>query len=313
MTDNNKSDTSSYLDLAPLYGSSLRDQLTIRTMKRGMLKPDTFHEKRLLGQPAGVNVLLVLFNRYHNYVYNILLKINEGGRFTLASKPDASLEDQAEALAKQDHDSFNTARLIVCAFYASIAPGDYLRAIMNLHSSNTDWSLDPRQKIGQHYDGEGVPRGVGNQVSVEFNLLYRFHSCISKKDERWTNDFFLKLFPGRKVEDLENLSLRELGQGLARFEKTIPVEPSERTFDGLERQSDGRFKDEDLVRILKEAMEDPAGSFGARMVPKALKVIEMQGILQARKWGCASLNEFREFFGFSGCWVEIYCMAYIIF
>lgn len=32
-TDMNKSDTSSYLDLASLYGSSLRDQLKIRTMK----------------------------------------------------------------------------------------------------------------------------------------------------------------------------------------------------------------------------------------------------------------------------------------
>jgi hypothetical protein len=31
--DTNISDTSSYLDLAPLYGSSLEDQLKIRTMK----------------------------------------------------------------------------------------------------------------------------------------------------------------------------------------------------------------------------------------------------------------------------------------
>lgn len=48
-TDMNKSDTSSYLDLAPLYGSSFKDQLEIRTMKEGRLKPDTFHKKRLLG------------------------------------------------------------------------------------------------------------------------------------------------------------------------------------------------------------------------------------------------------------------------
>jgi linoleate 10R-lipoxygenase len=296
-SDPNKSDTSSYLDLAPLYGSSLRDQLQIRTMLEGKLKPDTFHEKRLLGQPAGVNAMLVLYNRFHNYVADVLLKINEGGRFTLAVRPGASVEDRAKAIAKQDHDLFNTARLIVCGLYASIALGDYLRAIMNLHHSNTDWSLDPRMEIGKQYDGEGVPRGVGNQVSVEFNLLYRFHACISKRDERWINDFFLKLFPGRKVEDLENISLQELGMALRDFEKTISPDPSQRTFAGLERQSNGRFKDEDLVRVLKEAMDDPAGSFGSRMVPKALKIVEMQGILQARKWGCASLNEFREFFG----------------
>jgi hypothetical protein len=111
-TDMNKSDTSSYLDLAPLYGSSLRDQLKVRTMQGGKLKPDTFHEKRLLGQPAGVNVMLVLYSRFHNYVVDVLLKINENGRFTLSCPADASPEDKAKALAKQDHDLFNTGRLI---------------------------------------------------------------------------------------------------------------------------------------------------------------------------------------------------------
>jgi linoleate 10R-lipoxygenase len=296
-TDMNKSDTSSYLDLAPLYGSSLKDQLEIRTMKEGKLKPDTFHEKRLLGQPGGVNVMLVMYSRFHNYVCDILLKINENGRFTLATTSNASPEDKAKAVAKQDHDLFNTARLIVGGLYVNICLHDYLRAITNTHHSASDWTLDPRVEIGKQYDGEGVPRGVGNQVSVEFNLLYRFHSCISKKDEHWINNFFLKLFPGRNVSDLESVSWSELGQALFTFEQSIPKDPSVRTFDGLERQANGTFKDEDLVRILKEAMEDPAGQFGARMVPKALKIVEILGMNQARKWQVASLNEFREFFG----------------
>ncbi|KAF4976448.1 hypothetical protein FZEAL_6886 [Fusarium zealandicum] len=296
-TDMNKSDTSSYLDLAPLYGSSLKDQLEIRTMKEGKLKPDTFHEKRLLGQPAGVNAMLVMYSRFHNYVADILLKINENGRFTLASPQDANAEDKAKAVAKQDHDLFNVARLVTGGLYINIALHDYLRAITNTHHSNSDWTLDPRVEIGKQFDGEGVPRGVGNQVSVEFNLLYRFHSCISKKDERWINDFFLKLFPGRKAEDLEHVSWTELGQALVAFEQSIPKDPSVRTFDGLERQENGTFKDEDLTRILKEAMDDPAGAFGARMIPKALKVVEVLGIMQGRKWQVASLNEFRDFFG----------------
>lgn len=293
----NKSDTSSYLDLAPLYGSSLKDQLEIRTMKEGKIKPDTFHEKRLLGQPAGVNVILVLYSRFHNYVADILLKINENGRFTLATPPNATDVDKAKAIAKQDHDLFNVARLITGGLYINISLHDYLRAITNTHHSASDWTLDPRVAIDKQFDGEGVPRGVGNQVSVEFNLLYRFHSCISKRDERWINEFFLKLFPGRKAEDLQDVSWTELGQALLTFEQNTPKDPSVRTFDGLERQADGTFKDEDLVRILKTAMEDPAGTFGARMVPKALKVVEVLGIIQGRKWQCASLNEFREFFG----------------
>ncbi|KAK0716063.1 heme peroxidase [Lasiosphaeris hirsuta] len=296
-TDPNKSDTSSYLDLAPLYGSSLKDQLEIRTMKGGMLKPDTFHEKRLLGQPAGVNVMLVMYSRFHNYVADILLKINEGGRFTLTCTADASPEALAKALAKQDHDLFNTARLIVGGLYINICLHDYLRAITNTHHSKSDWTLDPRVEMDKQFDGEGTPRGVGNQVSVEFNLLYRFHSCISKKDERWINDFFLQLFPGRNADDLKEVSWIELGQALLAFEQRTPKDPSVRTFGGLERQADGKFKDEDLVRVLKEAMDDPAGIFGAKTIPKALKIVEILGIKQARKWQVASLNEFREFFG----------------
>ncbi|CAI4218929.1 unnamed protein product [Parascedosporium putredinis] len=246
-TDMNKSDTSSYLDLAPLYGSSLKDQLEIRTMKEGRLKPDTFHEKRLLGQPAGVNVMLVLYSRFHNYVADILLKINENGRFTLACGPEASEEDRARALAKQDHDLLIRLALL--------------------------------------------------SVSVEFNLLYRFHSCISKKDERWINDFFLKLFPNRTAENLDQVSMRELGEALQDFEKGIPKDPSQRTFDGLKRQADGTFKNDDLVNILKEAMEDPAGVFGSRTIPKALKIVEVLAINQARRWQVGSLNEFRTFFG----------------
>jgi hypothetical protein len=107
--DPNISDTSSYLDLAPLYGSSLKDQLEIRTMERGLLKPDTFHEKRLLGQPPGVNIMLVMYNRFHNHVAEMLLKINEGGRFTLPPTKDEN--DKKKALAKQDNDLFQTARL----------------------------------------------------------------------------------------------------------------------------------------------------------------------------------------------------------
>lgn len=71
--DSNISGSSSYLDLAPLYGSSLYKQTGIgvvendpekgidkekkggvRLMEKGLLKPDAFAEERLLGQPPGV-------------------------------------------------------------------------------------------------------------------------------------------------------------------------------------------------------------------------------------------------------------------
>jgi hypothetical protein len=50
---------------------------------------------------------------------------------------------------------------------------------------------------------------------------------------------------------------------------------------------------EDHQRLLKQ----PLGSFGANNVPKALRSVEILGIVQGRKWGLATLNEFRKFFG----------------
>ncbi|KAF7590130.1 hypothetical protein BBP40_003243 [Aspergillus hancockii] len=289
--DPNISDTSSYLDLAPLYGSSLEDQLKVRSMERGLLKPDTFSEKRLIGMPPGVNAILVMYNRFHNYVAENLLKINEGGRFMLP--PTKTEEDKKKALAKQDEDLFQTARLVTNGLYVNISLHDYIRGLANVHHSSSDWTLDPRVTINKVFDPEGVPRGIGNQVSVEFNLLYRFHSIISRRDEKWTNEFFASIFGDKEVDQL---TPQEFIQGLYRFEQSIPEDPSEREFGGLKRGDNGKFSDAGLVQLMKESMEDPAGCFGARMVPKALRVIEILGIVQARKWQLASLNETRDFF-----------------
>lgn len=107
-------DKSSYLDLAPLYGYILEVQMKTRTLRPGLLKPDTFHERRLLEQPVGVNVLLILYSRFHNYVADILLKINENSRVTLPSASDDKALERAKA--KQDNDFFQIVRLYVQGF-----------------------------------------------------------------------------------------------------------------------------------------------------------------------------------------------------
>lgn len=179
--------------------------------------------------------------------------------------------------------------------YINICLHDYLRGLTNTHHSASTWALDPRIEKSQ-FDGEGAPRGVGNQVSAEFNLLYRFHSTISLRDEKWLEEFLTSLFPG-STKTLAELSPQELFAGLMRFEANTNPDPSKREFANLKRGADGKFNDEDLVRVMTASMEDNAGLFGARMVPKALRVVEILGTLQARKWQLASLNEFRDFFG----------------
>ncbi|KAF1969427.1 prostaglandin G/H synthase 2/cyclooxygenase 2, pgh2/cox2 [Bimuria novae-zelandiae CBS 107.79] len=296
--DSNISDTSSYLDLAPLYGSNRKDQLAVRQMKLGLLWPDTFHERRLLAQPPGVNVMLVMYSRFHNYVADILYKINEGNRFPEPDK-DLLTEDEFKAAeAKLDEDLFQTARLVVGGLYVNISLHDYLRGLTNAHHSNTTWTLDPRVAIDKHFSGDGTPRGVGNQVSAEFNLLYRFHSIISQRDEKWLEGFLdQEVFKGIN-KPLNKLNPKELLTGLLKYETSIPDDPKMRTFAGLKRdEKTGCFNDAEMVEELRRGIEEPAGLFGARMVPKALRVVEILGILQARKWQVASLNEFRGFFG----------------
>lgn len=112
--DINISDTSSYLDLSPLYGSNAKEQETIRTFENGRLKPDSFAEKRLLGFPPGVAVFLITFNRFHNYVVENLAAINERGRFDVKFERGEDPNDpeaKKRAEKRRDEHLFQTGRL----------------------------------------------------------------------------------------------------------------------------------------------------------------------------------------------------------
>ncbi|KAF7158141.1 hypothetical protein CNMCM5623_002807 [Aspergillus felis] len=294
--DETKVLNSSYLDLGPLYGHNQDQQNKVRTFTDGLLRPDTFAEKRLLTQPPGVCALLVAFNRFHNWVVGELAYINEAGRFSLPTGLKQDDPRYSDAVAKRDNDLFQTGRLITCGLYVNIILNDYLRTILNLSENPTesDWTLDPRKSL-EVFDKGGVPRGVGNQVSAEFNMIYRWHAAISNQDEAWANSLSQRIFgPG---VDGSTLSVNQFLDGLRKyFEDNVPGEPATWTFGGLERQKDGRFADSELVRLMSEGCENVAGAFGARNIPKVMKAIEMLGIEQGRQWQLATLNEFRAFF-----------------
>ncbi|KUI59129.1 Linoleate 10R-lipoxygenase [Cytospora mali] len=310
--DMNKSKTSSYLDLSPLYGSNQKMQNTIRTFHDGKLKPDAYADKRLNGMPPGVSVLLVMFNRFHNHVAEHLALINEGGRFTPPPGPrpglsgpepievNSSKEDDTkrkidDAWKKYDEDLFQTARLVTSGLYINITLVDYVRNIVNLNRCDTTWTLDPRAQMGRDSGTEaGAAAGTGNVVSAEFNLCYRWHSCISEKDDKWIQEFYMDLFGKSATE----VGVQDLVVGFAKFEKSIPEDPAQRTFGGYHRDPDtGRFNDDELVECITSAIEDCAGAFGARNVPVAMRPVEILGIIQGRKWHVAGLNEFRRHFG----------------
>lgn len=299
--DPNISETSSYLDLAPLYGSTWEDQKLMRTMKDGKLKPDCFSETRLLSFPPGVGALLIMFNRYHNYVVEQLASINEDGRFT-ENKKHPDVERYGENINKRDDDLFQTGRLITCGLYVNIILIDYVRTILNLNRTDSNWQLNPRVDIPS-----GPSPGTGNQVSCEFNLVYRWHSAVSKRDDEWTQALFREMFPNLKPADTASWDgiMKLVGKLASDEKKKDESRPEQRSFPALKaekltRVADGPFKgnykDNDIAKILVEGIEDCANASGPQQVPTVMKTIEILGIMQARKWNCATLNEFRKHF-----------------
>lgn len=69
---------------------------------------------------------------------------------------------------------------------------------------NSDWSLDPREAFTNVFDSQGTPKGIGNQVSAEFNFIYRWHAATSDRDEAWVNAFMTKILgPGVDVSKFD--------------------------------------------------------------------------------------------------------------
>ncbi|KAF4552020.1 Psi-producing oxygenase A-like protein 1 [Elsinoe fawcettii] len=279
------SKTSSYLDLAPLYGSNEAEQKKMRTKRDGKLIPDCFSETRLLMLPPGSGILLIMFNRFHNHIAEGLVAINERQRF---KKPPTDDILSKEYIAYDD-EVFQTARLITCGLYVNIVLLDYVGTILNLNRTESDWQLDPRVEVP-----DGPAMGVGNQVSAEFNLVYRWHATVSTRDDQWTQDAFARLFPGKKIADIDQWTF--LGKLKKEEEDLKKKDPVDRDFEGFKRQKNGFYKDDDLVASLIGSIDDVANAYGPRQVPVALKAVEVLGIKQARAWNLATLNEFRKHF-----------------
>lgn len=168
-----------------------------------------------------------------------------------------------------------------------------MRTILNLNRTKSLWSLDPRSENPKNLFNEGATEAVGNQVSAEFNLVYRWHSCISLRDQKWSEDLFAQMFPDK---DSTKVDVEEFIHAMRQWEESLPQYPSERSFARLQRTSEGKYNDDDLAAIFTESVEDCAGAFGANQVPIVLRAVEIMGIQQARSWNLASLNEFRRHF-----------------
>ena len=64
-------------------------------------------------------------------------------------------------------------------------------------------------------------------VSIEFNLMYRWHATLSEPDSDWIQKEMQALFPGK---DLGKLTPRDLAAGYARA--SPPADVRQWTFGG---------------------------------------------------------------------------------
>ena len=224
-----------------------------------------------------------------------LALIDENGRFSSIRRPLGKFTPE-EIEKRYDNALFQTGRLITGGLYIQIILKDYVRTILNLNRTDSKWDLDPRSADGKALFGEGAGEAGGNQVSAEFNLVYRWHSCISRKDEEWTNDLYQQMFP-----DAQSRNLADIVKRLSDFGKSVPRDPLERRFANLTRTKSGSYEDGDLASIFAASVEDVAGAFGANQVPEILRDVEILGIMQARSWKLASLCDFTTILISSSC------------
>ncbi|KAJ3512132.1 hypothetical protein NLJ89_g3706 [Agrocybe chaxingu] len=256
-------ETSSYVDLAPLYGNNQKEQDRLRIRDgRGLLYPDVFSEDRLLLLPPAVCTLLVLFSRNHNYIAKKILEINERGTYVDPATVSADDPTSKAKLVEQEEDIFQTARLINCGWFGMVVFSDYFSSILGLVRDGSSWSLTPFDEIRKE-DHSLFERGKGNVCSVEFNCLYRWHATTSREDEQWTHEVFRKLFGDKPPEELTVDDFKRVSYQLQKTQPPV----TEWHFGGLQRQADGSFRDEDLARVLHDATEHSAAAFGARGTP----------------------------------------------
>ncbi|KAG7444916.1 heme peroxidase [Guyanagaster necrorhizus] len=296
-TDISINETSSYVDLAPLYGHNQGTQDKVRKYDGyGKLHNDVFAEDRLMLLPPAVCVLLVLFCRNHNYIAQKLYEINEHGIYVGPS------ELSEEDTRKQDEELFQTARLVNCGWFGTVVFSDYFSCILGLVREGSSWSLSPfgARALSAIIDVEFrkddhtiFERGEGNVCSVEFNCLYRWHATTSANDEKWVEQLMDDMFEGKSFDEVTMADFKAVGEKLSEMDPDL----THWTFGHMTRQEDGSFKDEDLAKVLHDATDEPAAAFRARGTPPSMRLHEILGIEQNRRWGICSLNEFRKFLG----------------
>jgi len=185
--------------------------------------------------------------------------------------------------------------LFSCRHFVNVVITDYVGGVMGMAARGGGWPGNAEVLDEINLDGREISRGDGNLVSIEFNILYRWHATLSKMDEDWIKKTFRDALKLDHEPDWNKMTLADYQKGSQIVGPTGPIK--DRTFSNLNRLPNGRFSDSDIAKVLYEATEESAGIFRARGTPVVMKSIDVMGMLQARAWNICTMNEFRTWLG----------------
>ncbi|KAG6837767.1 hypothetical protein H0H93_001694 [Arthromyces matolae] len=281
-TNTNYNETSPYLDLSPLYGVKNSETDLVRAKDgKGMLSPDCFYDDRaMFHSPA--------------YIARHLLLSNEGKKWVEPSEHISSDGSLDAGLLAQDDEIFRIAKDINCVQFKNVVVEDFLKVLSGVPHVGPGTGLDL-------FTVKPSEMGKGHESTIEFSLLYaRWSPLPSRHDSEsfaqsveaeW--DFSDDMDQTRDPQQMTADSFLKL------LHESASRNPNRRlrNFAGLRRNSDGRFADEDLARVLYDATEQAAGTAGARTTPACFRPAELVWIERARAWKVGTLNQFRKFLG----------------
>lgn len=136
--------------------------------------------------------------------------------------------------------------------YMNIILNDYIPTMVGIPELNAARILDPNV-FG---DDVNDSTATGNQVSCEFSLIYKFHTMISDKDDKYLQSLLQNILPGK---DISTVAPSEYEQAVTGYLAKLDTDPSKRSVVGLSRGSTGTLDDAALVNILIASTEDCAG------------------------------------------------------